>query len=602
MALLDGLLTPLGLAALLAAIPLVLLYLIRPDPVRKRLPTLRFLGDQRRQDSSNPLLEQLQRNLLLLIQLVAILLFAVSLATPYTNVPERTTVEETVLVVDGSASMATKTGTGAGGGTRFARAVSAAEEAVTSTTSVVFAGASTRVVLQQGPPDRARAALSDLRPTDTGGDLQGAIETAAAIAGENARVVVLSDFADEGWADAVQRARAQGLSVDLRQFAGGGADNVGIVERSFSGDEVTVTVKNFGNSSAERTLRFGNQSTSVSLAPGDVTTAAFTVPAGGGTVELAPGDSFPTDDAAYVAAPSDATIDTLLLTNDRNRYLTAALTSIDEVELTVESPPTSVDATYDVVIYSNVDPDSLLQGNVEAGRDVVADGGGVAIQAQSNMPGTYGDLLPIEPGQVGTNPTVSKVASDELTQGIAFPPPEEYVTGSLQSGSALVNLADGTPLIATATRGQGRVLYYGYIEDASSFKYNYQYPVFWKRAVFYLADRDTLTQLNRDTGGELTFDAERSVETPSGTVTASRVTLDQAGFYAVGDRRLGASLYSAAESDVSAPDLSARSTVDGVATREEERQVPKPLTEWVTLGVLGAVLVELGYLRRRGDL
>ena len=599
MALLDGLLTPLGLAALLAAIPLILLYLIRPDPIRKRLPTLRFLGDESRQDASNPLLERLQRNFLLLIQLLAILLFAVSLATPYTNVPERTTVEETVLVVDGSASMATQ----ANGGTRFARAVAAADEAVTSTTSVVFAGGNARVVLRQGPPDQARSALSDLRPVDTEGDLQGAVETAAAVAGENARIVVFSDFADEnGWGDAVQRARARGLSVELRQFAGGGSDNVGIVDRSFSGDEVTVTVKNFGNSSAERTLELGDQSSSVSLSAGDVTTATFTVPAGGGTLELSPGDSFLTDDAAYVAAPDDAKIDVLLLTNDRNRYLAAALSSIDEVSLTTKSPPTSVESTYDVMILSNVDPNSLLRGNVEAARDVVENGGGVAIQAQSNMPSGYGDLLLVDPGQVQTNPTVSKVASDPLTDGIAFSPPEEYVSGTLKSGSALVSLSDGSPLLATATRGEGRIVYYGYIEESSSFKYNYQYPVFWKRSVFYLADRDTLTQLNRDTGGELTFDGERTVETPSGTVTASRVALDQAGFYTVGDSRIGASLYSAAESDVAAPDLDARSEVNGVATREEERQVPKPLTEWAALGVLGALLLELGYLRRRGDL
>ncbi len=599
MALPDGLLTPLGLAALAAAIPLVLLYLVRPDPVRKRLPTLRFLGDERRQDSSNPLLERLQRNLLLLLQLLAILLFAVSLATPYTDVPERTTVEETVLVVDGSASMATQSD----GGTRFARAVAAAEEAVTGTTSVVFAGTNVRVALRQGPPEQARATLSSLRPADAEGDLQGAVETAAAVAGENARVVVLSDFADDdGWADAVQRARARGLSVELRQFAGGGSDNVGIVDRSFSGDEVTVTVKNFGNSSAERTLTLGNQSSSVSLAAGDVATATFTVPASGGRLELSPGDSFPTDDAAYVAAPDDAKIDVLLLTNDRNRYLAAALSSIDEVSLTTKSPPTSVESSYDVMIFSNVEPNNLLQGNVEAARDVVENGGGVAIQAQSDMPSGYGDLLLLDPGQIRTNPSVSNVTSNSLTDGVAFSPPEEYVSGSLESGSALVSLSDGTPLLATATWGRGRVMYYGYIEEASSFKYNYQYPVFWKRSVFYLADRDTLTQLNRDTGGELTFDGERTVETPSGKVTASRVAFDQVGFYAVGDRRIGASLYSSTESDVAAPDLQSRSEVNGVSTREEERQVPKPLTEWASLGVVGALLLELGYLRKRGDL
>ena len=598
MALLDGLLTPLGLAALLAAIPLILLYLIRPDPVRRRLPTLRFLGDERRKDASNPLLERLQRNFLLLIQLLAILVFAVSLATPYTNVPEQTTVEETVLVIDGSASMATQSD----GGTRFERAVAAARDTTTSTTSVVYTGGGTRVLLRQGPPEEARAALSDLGPTDAQGDLQQAVETAAAIAGENAQIVVFSDFAGEqSWTDAVQRARARGLRVELRQFAGGGDANVGIVGRSFSGNEVTVTVKNFGGGGATRTLRLANQSASLELAPGDVTTATFTVPAGGGRVQLSPGDSFPTDDVAYIAAPKDAKIDVLLLTNDENRYLSTALSVVDEVSLTVKSPPTNVDATYDVIVYSNVEPDRLLRGNVEAGQDILADGGGVAVQAQSNMP-DYGDLTLLDASGVQTNPTVSQVKSDTLTEGITFSPPEEYVAGKLQAGSPLVTLGDGTPLIATATRGEGRVLYYGYIEESSSFKYNYQYPVFWKRAVFYLAGRDPLPSLNRDTGDELTFDGETTVQTPSGTVTASRVLVDEAGFYAVGDRRIGASLYSAAESNVSAPNLDSTGEVGGMTTREEERQVPKSLTKWVSLFAIAVLLLELAYLRRRGDL
>ena len=60
----------------MAAVPLVLLSLVQPDPVDERLPTLRFLADEQRQDSSNPLLKRLQRSLLLLIRLAVIVLFA----------------------------------------------------------------------------------------------------------------------------------------------------------------------------------------------------------------------------------------------------------------------------------------------------------------------------------------------------------------------------------------------------------------------------------------------------------------------------------------------------------------------------------------------
>ena len=143
----DGfLLSPLGLLALLAVVPVVVLYLIRPEPEELELPTLRFLSERRQQSSTSPILERLRRNVLLFVQLLVIALLALSLATPYVPVSEGFAVEETVLVVDGSASMATESG----GETRFRRALSTAREEVTGTTSVVYAAANGRVLVNGG--------------------------------------------------------------------------------------------------------------------------------------------------------------------------------------------------------------------------------------------------------------------------------------------------------------------------------------------------------------------------------------------------------------------------------------------------------------------
>ena len=597
---LDGIfLSPLALLALLTTVPVVLLYLIRPDPSELDLPTLRFLREKRGEDASNPVLERLSRSLLLLLQLAVLILLTTSLATPYTLVSESETVEETVIVVDGSASMATEDG----GSTRFDRAVAAARGATTSTTSVVFVGREGDVTLRQGAPGEARRALGELTVTDVDGDLRDGIAQASAIAGDGARVVVFSDFADEsGWEDAVESARARGLFVDLRQFAGGGADNVGIVDRSFAGAEVTLTVKNYGDREVERTLTLGDQRRTVTLGSGDVTTATFAVPTGGGTVELTPDDSFSTDNTVYIAAPEEATIDVLLLTNDRNKYLATALSVVSEINLTVRSPPASVEKPYDVVVYSNIDSGRLLRGNVEDGQQALERGGGVVVQAQEGMPNRYPLLLPVELGEPVTTTSVSGVAGGELTRDINFPPPEQAYTARPKNGTeTVVGLADGSPLVATAERDGGRVLYYGYLEDSSSFKHNYQYPVFWKRAMFYLAGRDPLPTLNRPTGDGLRFAEEQTVTTPNGELTARGVRMDHTGFYEVGNRRYGVSLSSESESAVAAEPLESRddSVVRG---REEERRVPNPLTEWVALAALGVSMVELGFLRRRGDL
>ncbi|MFB6091830.1 MAG: BatA and WFA domain-containing protein [Haloquadratum sp.] len=606
MALSDVFLSPLGFAALLSAVPVVFLYLIRPDPRQVVLPTVRFLRDAAGESTSRPFFERLKRSALLFFQLLAILLFATALATPYTPASESTLVEETVLVVDASASMNVRSD----GTTRFDRAVAAARGATTSTTSIVVADGSASIALRGGSAADADEALSTLRPTDAPGDLRTAIARATSLAGENARIVVLSDFAgDSDWRSAVRAARARGLTVDLRQFAAGGRDNVGIVDRQFSGERVTVTVQNFGTANVTRRVSLGDESRSVSLAPGDRRSVTLSVPAGGGAVRLSPGDSFPTDDVAYVAAPPDATVETLLVTNDRNRYLATALSVIDPVSLTVLEPPGAVppppgdrERAYDVVVYSNVDAARLGSEQLAAGRDALAAGGGVAIQAQESLPAdAYGDLLLLSPAGLGTNPTLATPAADELTRDISFPPPERYVRGDLRAGRALVSTTDGTPIVATDRRGGGRVLYYGYIESASTFKYDFEYPIFWKRSVYALAGRESLAELNRQTGARFDFANETAITTPTGQTRASELRATQAGFYATPETRYSASLLSSSESAVTAPAVNA-SAGGGPTTRRDERTVPDPLTEFVALGIVAVAVGEVAFLRRRGDL
>ncbi|MFC7204015.1 BatA domain-containing protein [Haloferax namakaokahaiae] len=594
----EYVLSPLGLLALLGIVPLVLLYLLRPDPIRRTLPTFQFLADAREQNVSNPHFERLVRSLLLLLQLLAIVALAGTLATPYVLVPESETVSETVLVVDSSASMSVSDG----GTTRFEQARDAARNEISGTTTIVAAGADDDVLLRRGTPADARNTLEELPPTAAPGDLRTAISTAMAVAGEDARIVVLSDFADDSpWQDAVREARARGLVVELRQFAGGGSGNVGIIDRRFSGTNVTVSVKNYGDSAVTRTVSLAGTSREVELGAGDVTTATLPVPAGGGELTLSPGDSFALDDRLFVAAPEDASVDVLVLTNDENEYLTAALSVIPEVTLTVDNPPTTVSGDYDVIIYSNVNAERFLRGNREAGQDLLADGGGVAIQAQEEMP-DYGTLLLASPREMGSNPSLGSVSGHELTRGITFPPPNRYVVSDLDEGRALVTATDNSPLLAISERSEGRIVYYGFLEDGSAFKYNYQYPVFWKRTVFYLAGRSTLTDLNQATGETLRINENQTVETPRGTASGPEVGLDDAGFYRVGDERFAASLLSEPESDVVAASIEQQEASDSAPVTVEERLVPDPLTEWAALGALGLVLVELGYLRKRGDL
>ena len=598
MAVADYFLQPLGLAALASIIPLLILYLLRPKPIHYDLPTITFLFEEESDEERSKIFRALQRDWLLLVQLLVLILVSLALASPYIAVAEEQVIDERVIVIDGSASMAAE-----GGGTaRFAQAVSRARDSVSGTTSIVVAGATPNVALRQGPGPAARRTLDSLTVSHARGDLADAISRATAVAGEGASIVVISDFVDNtDWEAAVATARARGHRVDL-QSVGGRVSNVGIVEISFGSGTVTATVENFGNSRVQRTLTLGNRAADFGLGPGDSTSVQMPIPAGGGELRLTPGDAFAIDDRVPIAAPSDAAIDVLLLTNDENRFLTTALSLVDEVTLTIKRPPTTITQQYDVIIFSNVDPDNVLPGNIQTGNEVLRRGGGVAIQSQPDLRSiNYRNLLLIEPRGLANGTSVD-VADDSLTRGITFAPPERYVAGQLRTGRALVTAPGGSPIIATAAQGGGTILYYGFIEDASGFKYNYKYPVFWKRAVFLLAGRQPLTALNRETGSQLDVGEAQTVQAPDGQRPGPTIVLDRVGFYTVAEQRYGAALLDRTESNVTAPSIDARGDGGAGGTRTEERRVPFELTPIVAGLALFIGLVELVMLRRRGDL
>jgi N-terminal double-transmembrane domain len=123
MVLSDVFLAPIGIMALAALIPILILYFIQPDPRRVELPTVELLFEDTQQDASRPLFDRIKQNLLLLLQILVVILLAVSIAGPYISVAESQTVSETILVIDGSASMQVNTGDG----TRFTAAIAAAK-------------------------------------------------------------------------------------------------------------------------------------------------------------------------------------------------------------------------------------------------------------------------------------------------------------------------------------------------------------------------------------------------------------------------------------------------------------------------------------------
>ena len=601
MALSEFFLAPIGLLALGSLLVLVVLYLVSQRPQTIRIPTISFLEADPTRRGSRLRLSRFRRALLFLLQALVLVGCAVAIASPYLAVPGPEQ-QSAVVVLDTSASMATEDG----GATRFEQARSAAASVVAPTTSVVVSGSTPTLRLRAGSAQRASTTLSGLTATDAPGDLGGAIALAARSTAPGVRIHVYSDFADAGdWRGALDRARASGHTVVLHQFAGGGEANVGIVDATYGDQSVTATVQNTGTQAARRTVSLGGQSTTVDLQADDVTTVRLDVPAGGGQLALSPGDSFPVDDSVPVAAPSTATVDVLLFTSEPNRYLVTALSLVDAIDLRVETLPAAVSGEFDVVVFDSVEPSDVLAGNLALGRETLRAGGGVVLTAQQGFEAIdYGDLSLVDTDRVTAATGDPTVADDPLTDGLSFPSPGDHLSATLRDGRALVQTSDGSPLVATAGHEGGQLLYYGYL-DNGTFPFEYSYPVFWKRAIYHAAGRESLSSLNRRAGERLSFETPTTVQTPRGQTTETTVALDTVGFYDYRNRRIGVGLLSNTESRLSGQSLPGERNGDdgpvvvGDAARTTERLSLVPLA--VLLALLG-VAGELALLRYRGEL
>ena len=589
----GSLANPLGLLGLAALVPLVVLYFVRPDPRRYDLPTVEFLAEGDGDSSRQRFRDRFRIPPVLLLQALVLVAIPLALAAPQVPLPGGAS-GETVVVLDTSASMAAIDGDS----TRFERAVGIAEGATGERTTLVTTAPDPSIEIAEGGPDATAAALSAVSVTDTEGDLRRAIRAAADAHEEPRRIVVVSDFVDAtDWEAAAESVRAGGNEVVLRRTGGGGADNVGIVDISVTATEATATLVNGGETEQTRDVSLGGATETVTLAPGDVTELTLPVPAGGGELRLSPGDSFPTDDVAYVAAPEDREIDALVVTNDENAYLTAALDVMDDVRVDVAEPPVSDATGHDVVVFSNVDPDRILEGTIADVRAEVEDGSGVVVQSQTDVAEVgYGELSLLDPGEVGVRTDVRTVESHPVVDGVGFIPAGAYVSGDLRRGTALAVADDDSPMIAVGEVGAGRAVYYGYIEADSAFKFDYRYPIFWRGAMTYAAGRTPIEELNRASGGTIEFGGETVVETPGGTVETARLEPTEVGFYSASGERYGVSLRSPSESAVVSEPIEAETgTLEAGST-------PRSLTPWLALVALLVGVVELGYLKYRGEL
>ncbi len=548
---------PAGLWWALLVIPIIALHILKPRRVRQTVAAIFLWKEVATPVTAARPWQRLIPSWLLLAQLLAAMLLALSLAEPVRLTP-LALAEHTIFVVDGSASMQASDGTpsrlegAAERATELRRQVPAGGEA-----SLIFASNNARALVTRsadiGAFDRA---LEGLEPYDGVGDFDNAFALAAGLnTGDRpTRVVFVSDG---------------GVSPDSLRFAPAGtryervgetATNRSItrfsVEPTEEGLVARIAVKNHGGPAAEQSLRIDVDGVTVDrqtveLDTGQIENLSVRLPPGE-RVEafLATDDGLALDNRAVATVARRPELSVLHL-GPTNAFLDAALAAMDgvTVERVEVSQPDSSEievaqldlVDVDVVITDRVavPPELLADNTVPIVAIAPPDGVGpisvtgeierpilTSVSTESSLVAglDFSDVLLARSQQID----VANAVADADSESAPIALPAETVLG-----------ANREPLLVHIRRAGADIVYFTFALDESTLPLQAAFPVLIDRTLTDLAQA-ALPPARLVVGARLPVDprVEATVTGPDGTSAAvapgsGAPVADRMGFWTI---------------------------------------------------------------------
>ncbi len=613
-----------GLFALLSLIPFIILYLRRPKPKDEVIPSLMFLVQENQKAKQYSFLQRFTANMLFYLQLLALLLLSMAIASPFINISYDITKENTVLIIDASASMQAKEG----GETRFEKALDEAKKSLSGRNTIILAENNPVIVLEEESTDLAGDVLGKIKPRATSTNLGDALLLAKDILGERpGRIVIISDFLMTEGPD-VQIIKtlltAENKIVDFVDVSGK-AENTGIIKLEVGKFTSKVFIKNFDNAEKKRKVEIKKDgkalasSNLITLSPYSVENFEFNTPPGVSTIEISPKDNFELDDVAYLATPDKLKINVLLITNlddkDHLNNLELALRAAQGINLQIVSPPVltitesgeKIDPyKQDLIIIYRIKRESILPGTFNDLRKYVEKGGSFIYAAQQDLGKMDMDDLEIvdikgvssAPSKICVN-TINSITRN-FEKESCFTTASQYLTGVPKEKAITFASASGNPLISYRDFEGGNVAYYGIMDETSDFRNLPSYPIFWNSLINFMVGTEDIKSYNYNTGTIVTFE-EQEVKTPSTSIKASKILLDEQGIYSFSGRKVAVNLLNEKESDISAESKKTSLSERDALLTQGDRRHDFSLVFLFSLFALILVFAELLFVKFRGD-
>jgi Ca-activated chloride channel homolog len=488
---------PLALLWLLLLAPVIIFFYLLKLKRREVLVSSVFLWSHLLKDvQANSPFQKLKRNLLLFLQLLAVLLLVLGLSRPLMRV-NAIGGRNTILILDGSAGMkATDVG-----GSRFDEARGQALRFVDQMgggdgAMVILAAARTRVLAPfTTNRNELRGALRDAEPTDTTTDLKDALALANSEAavlfrgsqgrGQTPRIALFSDGAFGELPDV-------NVSAGELQFhqVGRRAGNVGLValdvRKSFSNDydyQCFASIKNFSDRRQKCNLELYRDDNlidvrEIDLAPGKEKAELFDKfgsMTGLLRAHLDLKDDLAADNEAYTLLAPRRSVSLLLVTSG-NRFLERALNLDSRVQVSKIAPAAYTGQSgYDVVVFDDVSPKVVGPGNT------------FFIHAASpEAPAEVTGRL-VRPNILDwdrRHPLMRFVSLSNVEVG-------ETLTAKARSWGRPLAESESGPLLVAGERGGTRSIYLGFnpVVPSSNFCLKVAFPIFVSNCIAWLSER-----------------------------------------------------------------------------------------------------------------
>jgi len=600
-----------GLFALLALIPFIILYLRRPKPLDRVIPSLMFLVKEKKMSKQYAFLRKLLRNLLFFLQLLVILCLGFAVAEPFMKIHYDAAKENTIVVLDLSASMQTKDGST----TRFDNGIKEAKKYLSGKISIIFAENIPIIVLEEGETETAVGLLGNVKPKATTTNIGDAMLLAKDLLKDReGRVVVVSDFSMSDGPDVLVTQRVlTSNDVDVKLIdVSNEANNIGIVDLNVDKYTTKVFIKNFNNKEESVKLKLTKdneliaESDQIKILPNSIESFVFDTPTGVSKVDLDKKDSLDVDNTAYISTPLSKKIKVLLVTDVKKSNLMSALEAIKDIELEKKyfTPERSLLNNYEVIILNQF---QYVPGTFEDLSYYVERGGNLIVSVQDNIKDMeMSDLELIEFNEIITNPT--KVCVDVFNQFTkqfekdkCFAVISKFFKTNSIKDSIVVASADNNPIIVMKEKDEGKVVYYGIFDENSDFRTLPSYPIFWNSLLNFLVETEDISDYNFKTGKMMAIDTQ-DVKTPSSSLTTSSLLFDEVGIYEFNNKKVAVNLLDRKESDVVRENVKLKEGNKKFVIKTEKKEKDMPLTVFLLVFVFLLILTELFYIKGRGDL